>query len=67
MELKKFKKLLLNLALDFLIADYLNWGFLKIYNINLKKFGDGSVDVSKNYTFKNRINYKRKIGLKRSG
>ena len=66
MELDKFKKLFLNLIVDFLIADYLSWGFLKIVNINLQKIGDWSVNVSKNYTFKKRINYKRKIGLKRS-
>lgn len=66
MELDKFKKLFLNLVVDFLIADYLNWGFLKIFNINLQKFGDWSVDVSKNYTSKKIINYKRKIRLKRS-
>jgi hypothetical protein len=61
MELDKFKKLLLNLVVDFLIADYLNWGFLKIFNINLQKFGDWSVDVSKNYPFK-KIIIKGKLG-----
>jgi len=66
MELDKFKKLFLNLVVDFLVVDYLSWGFLKIFNINLQKFGDWSVDLSKKYTFKKRINYKRKIGLKRS-
>lgn len=66
MELDKFKKLFLNLVVDFLIADYLSWEFLKIFNINLKKSEDWSVDLSKKYTFKKRINYKRKIRLNKS-
>lgn len=66
MELDKFKKMFLNLVVDFLVVDYLSWGFLKTFNINLQKFGDWSVDISKNYTFKKRVNYKTKIGLKRS-
>lgn len=66
MQLDKFKRLFLNLVVDFLIADYLSWEFLKIFNINLQKSGDRSVDLSKKYTFKKRINYKRKIRLNKS-
>ncbi len=58
MELDKLKRLFLNFIVDFLIADYLSWEFLKSFNINLQELVHRSLEPNKKHISKKRIKYK---------